>query len=121
LPADRHDSAPARPEKTEKGGTRRVTLQFHKEGMPIEEIAARRDLAITTIEGHLASFIPTGEIDIKELVPEHKLAPILTVIREIGGSALGPMKSRLGNDYSFGEIRAVLHFSKLLAIQSSNF
>jgi len=65
-------------------------------------------MAITTVESHLASFIPSGEIDIKELVPEHKLGPILSVIREIGGSALGPMKSKLGSDYSFGEIRATL-------------
>ena len=47
-------------------------------------------------------------------MPEHKLAPILTVIREIGGTALGPMKSRLGNDYSYGEIKAVLQYSKQL-------
>ena len=81
---------------------------------PIHEIAARRNLNVNTIETHLASFIPTGEIDIKELVPEHKLAPILTVIREVGGTALGPMKSRLGDNYSFGEIRAALNYSKQL-------
>jgi Helix-turn-helix domain/AAA domain/Helicase len=98
----------------EKGSTRRISLRLYKEGIPIPEIAARRNLTTSTIEGHLAFFIPTGEIDIKELVPEHKLAPILTVIREIGGSNLGPMKSRLGDDYSFSEIRAVLHYSKQL-------
>jgi hypothetical protein len=111
----------ARPASTgpirEKGGTRHLSLQLHRQGVPIAEIAARRNLAITTVEGHLASFIQTGEVDIKELVPEHKLAPILTVIREIGGSALGPMKNRLGNDYSFGEIRAVLQYTRLFSTQ----
>jgi hypothetical protein len=105
------DPATIRPEK---GSTRRISLQLYKEGTPIPEIAARRNLHVNTIETHLASFIPTGEIDIKELVPEEKIAPILTVVREIGGSAIGPMKSRLGDDYSFGEIRAVLNYSKQL-------
>jgi hypothetical protein len=100
--------------KNEKGNTHRISLQLYKEGIPIPEIAIRRSLTRSTVESHLASFIPTGEIDIKELVPQHKIAPILTVIREIGGSALGPMKSRLGDNYSFGEIRAVLHYSKRL-------
>jgi hypothetical protein len=94
--------------KPQRGDSNRISLGLYKEGIPIAEIAARRGMAITTVESHLASFIPSGEIDIKELVPEHKLEPILSVIREIGGSALGPMKSKLGPDYSFGEIRAVL-------------
>jgi hypothetical protein len=108
------------PEKSNSGkiSTRHISLQLYKEGTPIPEIAARRNLATSTIEGHLASFIPTGEIDIKELVPEHKLAPMLTVIREIGGTALGPMKSRLGDNYSFGEIRAALHYAKQLSTQA---
>jgi len=105
---------PRPPPPPAKGSTRRITLQLYKEGIPIPEIAARRSLTISTIEGHLASFIPTGEIDINELVPEHKLIPILTVIREIGETALGPMKSRLGDDYSYGEIKAVLQYSKQL-------
>jgi hypothetical protein len=118
---DPHDSTappksgePHKSSAPEKGSTRHRSLQLYKEGTPIAEIAARRNLTTSTIEGHLASFIPTGEINIKELVPEEKIAPILTVIREIGGSALGAMKSRLGNDYSFGEIKAVLHYSKQL-------
>ncbi len=112
------DSATARPGPTPtrptKGSTRRISLQFHRKGIPIPQIATLRNLSVNTIETHLASFISSGEIDIKELVPEEKIAPILTAIREIGGSAIGPMKSRLGNDYSFGEIRAVLHYSKQL-------
>jgi len=106
VPGDPGGSGTSR--KPQRGDSNRISLSLYKEGIPIAEIAARRGMAITTVESHLASFIPTGEIDIKELVPEHKLEPILSVIREIGGSALGHMKSKLGPDYSFGEIRAVL-------------
>lgn len=100
--------------KPQKGDTHRTSLRLYKEGIPINEIAAQRGLTATTVESHLASFIPTGEIDIKELVPEEKIPPILSAIREIGGSALGPIRTRLGAGYSFGEIRAVMNYSRLI-------
>ena len=120
---DAHKStAAAKPSSTatkpQKGESPRITLQLYKEGLSVADIAARRSMALTTVEGHLASFIPSGEIDIHQLVPEQKIAPILSVIREIGGSALGAMKSKLGSDYSFGEIKAVLSYSR--TIPSSN-
>ncbi len=96
--------------KPQKGDTNRITLRLYKEGISIAEIATRRNLAPTTVESHLASFIPTGEIDIKELVPENKMALIIAAIKEIGGTALGPIKSRLGEDCSFGEIRCVMNY-----------
>ncbi|HTI07879.1 MAG TPA: helix-turn-helix domain-containing protein [Puia sp.] len=93
-----------------KGETNRISLRLYKEGVAIPEIATRRGLATTTVESHLASFILTGEIDIKELVPEDKMPRIIAVIKEIGGAAIGPIKSRLGDDCSFGEIRAVMSY-----------
>jgi hypothetical protein len=99
--------------KAQKGDTNRASLRLYKEGIPITEIAIQRGLTLNTVESHLASFIPTGEIDVKDLVPAHKIDPILSAIRTIGGTSLGPIKSKLGEDYSFGEIRAVLTWSRL--------
>ena len=94
--------------KPQKGDSHRISLGMYKEGIPIQEIASRRGLTMSTVETHLASFIFTGEIAIGDLVPEHKIPPILSAIKELGGAALGPIRGRLGDDYSFGEIRAVL-------------
>ncbi|HVU53498.1 MAG TPA: helix-turn-helix domain-containing protein [Puia sp.] len=111
--ASRADAAPTRG-RAPKGETRRITLHLYKAGIPINEIASRRDLALNTIEGHLASFIPTGEIDIKELVPEHKIEFIRVALLELGDDTkIGPVKARLGDDYSFGEIRAVQQHLRL--------
>ncbi|HEY4062727.1 MAG TPA: helix-turn-helix domain-containing protein [Puia sp.] len=96
--------------KPQKGDTHRTTLRLYKEGMAVPDIALRRGLTPTTVESHLASFISTGEIDIKELVPEDKMDRIAAVIREIGGSAIGPIKSKLGDSCSFGEIRAMMSY-----------
>ena len=49
---------------------------------------------------------------VKELVPEAKVEVILGIIKEIGPNAMGPIKSRLGDGYSFGEIRAVVSYFK---------
>jgi hypothetical protein len=94
--------------RARKGESTRISLELFREGFAIEEIAARRGFSLSTIEGHLASFIGTGEVDIKELVQEHKIGPILDAIKAAGGIALGPIRGRLGDGYSFGEIKAVL-------------
>lgn len=100
--------------KTPKGETHRISLHLYKAGIPIAEIASRRGLALNTVEGHLASFILTGEIDIKELVPERKIEFIRVALLEFGDDAkIGPVKARLGDDYSFGEIRAVQQHLRL--------
>ena len=102
------------PGKAPKGETHRISLHLYKAGIPIAEIASRRGLTLNTVEGHLASFIPTGEIDIKELVPEHKIEFIRVALLELGDDTkLGPVKARLGDDYSFGEIRAVQQHFRL--------
>ncbi len=106
------ETGPKTAGKPQKGDTNRTTLRLYKEGTSITEIATVRNLSQSTVESHLASFIPTGEIELKDLVPEHKIGSILSAIKSVGGSSLGPIKSKLGEDYSFGEIRAVLTWSK---------
>jgi len=96
--------------KPQKGDSHRTTLQMYKEGISIAGIASRRGLAQTTVESHLASFIPTGEISLTDLVAEAKIPVITSAIEETGGTALGPIKSKLGDNYTFGEIRAVMNF-----------
>ncbi len=106
--------------KPQKGETNRVSLELYKQGRSIDEIAVQRGLTRSTVEGHLATFILTGEVKVGELVPEHKLAPILSAIKEVGESALGPIRSKLGNDYSFGEIRAAMNHLKHLATPTAS-
>ncbi|MEO7674868.1 MAG: RQC domain-containing protein, partial [Pyrinomonadaceae bacterium] len=85
-----------------------TTLKMFRSGISLAEIAQTRELAVSTIESHLARFIPTGEISLDELVPEHKVAPIRKAIIELNAEkAIEPVKELLGEDYSYGEIRAV--------------
>jgi uncharacterized protein YpbB len=102
--------------KAPKGETHRISLQLFKEGLSIADIAHKRSLTFSTIESHLSSFIKTGEIQVTDLVGKNKIEVILKTIDEFNleGHAATPLKARLGDEYSYGEIRAVLYHREWL-------
>ena len=89
--------------------TYHTTLDMFRDGFPIPEIARERGLAVSTIENHLARFIATGEVSLDQFVSLEKVEPIRAAILKFNDSgALSPIKEFLGDDYSYGEIRAVI-------------
>jgi len=89
--------------------TYRISLDFFRDGRAIPDIARERGLAVTTIENHLARFIPTGEVSLDQFVSLEKVEPIREAIGKFADSnALSPIKEFLGEEYSYGEIRAVM-------------
>ncbi|MCC7526429.1 MAG: helix-turn-helix domain-containing protein, partial [Chitinophagaceae bacterium] len=97
---------------TQKAGeTQRMSLELFREGKSIVEIAHLRELTPGTIEGHLSKFIPTGEIKITDIVSQEKIGLIERAIEESGArNATTPVKEKLGDTVSYGEIRAVITF-----------
>ncbi len=100
------------PQKRDASGrsTHRISYDMFRSGMSAVEIAAARSLGLSTIEGHMARFVESGEIRLDELVPIEKITTIKSAIETCSGDtcALSPIKQMLGDDYSYGEIRAVL-------------
>ncbi|MDB5025162.1 MAG: recQ [Mucilaginibacter sp.] len=88
--------------------TRLETFTLFRTGKKVAEIAAERGLSPMTIENHLSYFIQRGEIDIAELVKEEKIPIIKDAVESYGHERLAPLKEVLGDDYSYGEIRAVI-------------
>jgi uncharacterized protein YpbB len=107
--------------KPQKGESNRMSLQLFKEGKSIPEIATIRELAASTIESHLASFIKTGEVDVQDLVTENKIAVILETVSALNlqTSATTPVKEKLGDEYSHSEIRAVLYYREWLQVSKA--
>ncbi len=99
-----------RTKRNSKGeSTYTISLKMFRDGNSIEEIARERELAISTIETHLVRFIPTGEVKLTEMVAEEKIEKIRNAIIELdAGQGISPIKELLGEDYSYGEIRAVI-------------
>ena len=89
--------------------TYHTSLDMYRDGRSIAMIAKERNLAVSTIENHLTRFIATGEVSLGEFVSLEKVEVIREAIIKFGDSmALSPIKEHLGEDYSYGEIRAVM-------------
>jgi len=84
------------------------SFQLYRSGKTVTEIAAQRNLATTTIEGHLSYYIYKGEMDVAEMVNEEKKHFIKETVESYGAEKLGPLKEILGENYSYGEIKAVV-------------
>lgn len=97
--------------KRDAGGqtTYDVSLDMFKSGLSISEIAESRGMSGSTIETHLVRFILSGEVRLEDLVDAGKIEQIKNAITRMNaGFAVAPVKEFLGEDYSYGEIRAVL-------------
>jgi hypothetical protein len=101
-------------QKKERGESNRISLQMFREGMSIPDIANARNLVVGTIEGHLIEFITTREIDVLDIVEEMKLEKILTILREQPTLQSTAIKEQLGNEFSYGEIRAAIRYKELI-------
>ncbi len=85
-----------------------VTMEMLDQGMDLDEITLTRNLSLNTIYDHIEKLIIAGEnIDVGRFVTEEKIKAISSALLEIGGGALKPVKDRLGDNYSYGEIRIV--------------
>jgi len=112
-----HEKSPKRERKDRKESsgemklkvdTRLESFKLFKEGLPVAGIAKERNLSVQTIEGHLAHYVQHGEINIEELLSREKLLLIEPAIKDFNGGSITPVKEKLGNSISFGEIRLTI-------------
>jgi len=96
-------------EKKIKSATKQVSFDLFKQGKTITEIAKERAFTIGTIEGHLAHYIQIGEISVFDIVPKIKVAKIMAYVIKNPDSSTVETKVALGDDVSYGELRAVLN------------
>jgi hypothetical protein len=97
-------------DKNEKGDSQKQTLELFRAGNSIYQIAETRGLALSTIESHLATLIQIGEVSVEQVVEKTKLEKILAVLQVKNQSSLSAAKAKLGDEYSYGEIRAVMKY-----------
>ncbi|WP_235298014.1 helix-turn-helix domain-containing protein [Portibacter marinus] len=90
-----------------EGNTFEITLEMHRAGASIEEIAAQRSMATSTIEGHIAKWIKTGQIDIYKVMNKIKVGKILKGMEAENERRLSVLKSKLDFDVSYAELRFV--------------
>jgi len=94
--------------KEDKKPTKQITFELFKSGLTIKEIAKQRGLTSGTIESHLASYIPSGEVDILELIPLKKYKKIITEIESVAFKNLTELKEKVDKSFTFMELRMIL-------------
>ncbi len=85
--------------------TKEVSLMMYKSDKTIEEIAQLRDLAITTIEGHLAHFVQCGTLSVYDFIEKSDLETIKKATQELGTQQLKPLKDFFENKFTYGQLR----------------
>ncbi len=95
--------------KTEKGGTYRDTLTLHQQKKSFDEIASIRSLAVSTVKGHFALLIKSGEVDINSVLPEKTINEIRDVLTKNSQSTVSGIKFQLADRFDFAEIRMVFN------------
>ena len=93
--------------KTEKTPSALVSLQLHKEGKSVNDIARERKLADSTIEGHLANYVKTGEIKVDAFADGTTVKLIAEYLTANPDKQHSEIRTMLNNAYSFTQIRAV--------------
>ena len=91
----------------EKPNTKLLSFTLYKEGRNISQIANERVLSMATIEGHLAHYIGTGEINVNDLVIIAKQLLIKVSIEKNGAENYKAIADDCKQQVSYGEIRMV--------------
>jgi uncharacterized protein YpbB len=94
--------------KKEKGGTYKDTLDLHRQGKTVEEIAEIRGLAVGTIKQHMNRWIALGEINIYDVLPSETIDAVMGFIDKEKIIALGAVRGGLGDTFDYSDIRMIV-------------
>ncbi len=93
--------------KTAKIDTKQATLDLFEKGLSLPQIAERRGLMVATIEGHMAHWVKRGDVAVDRLVSSEKRRLIEQAVSQLPGRSMKEIKTFLGADVSYGEIKLV--------------
>ncbi|MEC3908508.1 helix-turn-helix domain-containing protein [Tamlana sp. 2201CG12-4] len=94
--------------KRKRGDTKKESLSLFNLGKSAQQIASERGLNENTIFGHLASFIPSGEVKVTDLISATHYKELKALIPGKKFENLSDLKHQLDEKYSYGELRLVL-------------
>jgi hypothetical protein len=101
-----------KPKKAPKGNalglsdTHFTTYEMFKQGHPLAAIASERRMTIGTIYSHFMVFVGKGIVDVRKIMASDRYETILQAFEGLEiGNTITPAKEKLGNDFSYEEIR----------------
>ncbi len=108
-------NAKPKKEKAPKKDTKEESYLLYKQGLSVHEIAKERKLTSQTVETHLLKYVSLGLIPVTQFVQIEKHQEILACAKKLKSKALSTLKSELGDDFSFSEIRFSLATQALIS------
>ena len=105
-----------KPPEPSNANTKQVSFDLYKSGKTLAEIAAERNLAVSTIEGHLAYFIARRELDISEFLTKEQVDEIAEFFQGRNSESLAEAKAHFGDRFLYGQLRMVLEHLKAKAV-----
>lgn len=88
--------------------TQLFTLQLHRQGLSVEEIAQKRNLKPNTIIDHLVELIESKQpVDLNQLVIPARQQSIVNAMQTVGTTSLKSIYEYLGEKYIYDEIKLV--------------
>jgi hypothetical protein len=108
--AEKH--IPARPSESSNANTKQVSFDLYKSGKTVAEIAAQRNLAVGTIEAHLAYFIARRELDISDFLTKEQVDEIAGFFEERNTESIAEAKAHFGERFLHGQLRMALEHLK---------
>jgi len=99
--------------------TRQLSYALFQAGKSVAEIARERQMAASTIEGHLTYFVGTGELALDRLIDPAKAAIVMHYFNTNGSASCGMAKAALGDGYSYSDIRFVQKYLEASKIRKT--
>ena len=93
--------------KSKKGETYTVTKSLIDQGFTIDQVAEKRGMATSTIEGHVARLIGSGDLDITKFLDKEATKEIARTFANLTDAGVNKVYAMLDGKYSYGKIRMV--------------
>jgi len=101
-----------KPQKRVKGTTQKTSLEMYLAGKTIEEIAKERSLVSSTILGHLANFITTGQVDILDFMSEEKVKDSWETMKNHPEFNSAELRQKIPHPIEYFELTMVRNWAK---------
>lgn len=88
--------------------TMNTTLELFRKGLTPDEIAKRRELAVSTVYTHLENYVKEGKIDVFKLIDKQTFNTIKSAIDIVGTWVLSRIKENCPDNINYTEIRLVV-------------
>src|SRR5207247_8523259 len=102
----------AKPLEPSKANTKQVSFDLYRSGKTVAEIAAERNLAVSTIEGHIAYCIARRALDVSEFLTKEQVDEIAGFFEERKTESLAEAKTHFGERFLYGQLKMVLEHLK---------